>query len=119
MIVRESEANDNRRHNHSSIYSKSAIMSNFTRTITLALATTVLFACSKPEDPKEVSVQFIEHLNARHFNEAAALATPGSKAAVEALKTEAPAAAPAAQRCARSPGMRRTCTTGGSRPWRM
>ena len=72
-------------------------MSNFTRTITLALATTVLFACSKPEDPKEVSVQFIEHLNARHFDEAAALATPGSKAAVEALKTEAAAATPAAQ----------------------
>lgn len=70
-------------------------MSNFTRTITLALLSTVLFACSKPEDPKEVSVLFIEHLNARQFDEAAALATPSSKATVEALKTEDPAAAPA------------------------
>ncbi|HEY1112447.1 MAG TPA: hypothetical protein VGE66_02765 [Chitinophagaceae bacterium] len=70
-------------------------MSNFTRTITLALLSTVLFACSKPEDPREVSVSFIEHLHARQFDEAAALATPGSKATVEALKTEAPAATPA------------------------
>lgn len=72
-------------------------MSNFTRTITLALATTVLFACSKPEDPKEVSVQFIEHLNARQFDEAASLATPGSKATVAALKTEAQPTAAAPQ----------------------
>lgn len=67
-------------------------MSIFTRTITLALIASTLFACNKPADPKEVSVQFIEHLNARHFDAAAALATDGSKAAVEALKTETPAA---------------------------
>jgi hypothetical protein len=71
-------------------------MSIFTRTLTLALLATTLYACNKPADPKEVSVQFIEHLNARHFDAAAALATDGSKAAVEALKTEVQPAAPAA-----------------------
>lgn len=71
-------------------------MSIFTRTLTVALLATTLYACSKPADPKEVSVEFIEHLNARHFDAAAALATDGSKAAVEALKTEVPSAAPAA-----------------------
>lgn len=70
-------------------------MSISTKTIMLALCTTVLFACHKATDPKEVSVEFIEHLNARHFDAAAALATDASKATVEALKNEVPAAAPA------------------------
>lgn len=69
-------------------------MSIFTRTVALALVATAFVACNKPTDPKDVSVQFIEHLNARHFDAAAALATADSKVAVEALKTEV---APAAQ----------------------
>jgi hypothetical protein len=70
-------------------------MSIFIRTISLALFSAVLFACNKATDPKEVSVQFIEHLNAHKFDEAAALATEGTKAAVVALKAETPAASPA------------------------
>lgn len=70
-------------------------MSICTKTLVFALIATALFACGKPTDPKEVSVQFIEHLNARQYDEAAALATEGSKAAVTALKTEAQPTTPA------------------------
>jgi hypothetical protein len=72
-------------------------MSISTKAIAFALSATVLFACNKPTDPKQVSIEFIEHLNARQFDQAASLATEGSRQAVVDLKNNPSAAAPAVE----------------------
>ena len=69
-------------------------MSLSTKTIAFALSASVLFACTKPTDPKEVSIQFIEHLNAHQFDQAASLATEGTRQSVANLKNEVSSTAP-------------------------
>jgi hypothetical protein len=61
-----------------------------------ALLAIVFMACSKPSDPRDVSIAFIEHLNAHQFDKAAVLATEGTRQAVTDLKNEQPATEPGA-----------------------
>jgi hypothetical protein len=72
-------------------------MSISTKAIAFALSASVLFACNEPTDPKEVSIQFIEHLNAHQFDQAASLATEGTRQSVADLKNEVSAATPAVE----------------------
>ena len=69
-------------------------MTNTVRTIASVCFAAFLFSCNKPEDPKEVSVAFIQNINAHEFDEAAALATADTKDAVLALKNDALLAQP-------------------------
>src|SRR5688572_9403301 len=66
----------------------------FTKTMLFALLAMVFIACSKPTDPKDVSIAFIEHLNAHQFDKAAVLATETTRPSVTGLKNEQVAATP-------------------------
>jgi len=69
-------------------------MSFSTKAILFVLSATVFMACSRPSDPREVSIAFIEHLNAQQFDQAAVLATASTRQGVADLQKEQPAAAP-------------------------
>src|SRR5688572_9752551 len=70
-------------------------MSFTAKVMAFALSATMLFACKNASDPKDVSIAFIEHLNARQFDKASVLTTDASRQTVVDLKSEQPPAAPA------------------------